>query len=179
MKKYLMAAVALICMTMTSAALLSCGDDDDDKGNDGSQFSTAVFDFTLITSDETLAVFDVIAEYYDANGKVLNEKLTQSTFKKTVKANLPAYLGARLLFNVKSGVDVASLEKVSATYGFEYSAWCENAKGGTGGITMKNDQKHVSMSGDKVENWLSKNSSLVNFGFDFTADGKVVYTGWK
>ena len=178
MKKFMMAAVALICMTMTSVALSSCGDDDDDKGNDGSQFSTAVLDFTLIPSDETLAVFDVTAEYYD-NGKLQSEKLTQNTFKKTVKASLPAYLGARLLFNVKSGVDVASLEKVSATYGFEYSAWCENAKGGTGGITMKNDQKHVSMSGDKVENWLSKNSSLVNFGFDFTADGKVVYTGWK
>jgi hypothetical protein len=50
---------------MTSVALSSCGDDDDDKGNDGSQFSTAVLDFTLITSDETLAVFDVTAEYYD------------------------------------------------------------------------------------------------------------------
>lgn len=174
-----MAAVALICMTMTSAALLSCGDDDDDKGNDGSEFSTAVFDFTFIISDETLAVFDVTAEYYDANGKVQNEKLTQSTFKKTVKAKLPAYLGARLLLNVKPGVDVSSIEKVSATYGFDYNAWCENAKGGKGVVTMKNDQKHVSMSGDKVENWLSKNSSLVNFGFDFTADGKIVYTGWK
>ena len=179
MKKILMAAVALICMTMTSAALLSCGDDDDDKGNDGSEFSTAVFDFTFIISDETLAVFDVTAEYYDANGKVQNEKLTQSTFKKTVKAKLPAYLGARLLLNVKPGVDVSSIEKVSATYGFDYNAWCENAKGGKGVVTMKNDQKHVSMSGDKVENWLSKNSSLVNFGFDFTADGKIVYTGWK
>ena len=31
MKKYLMAAVALICMTMTSVVFTSCGSDDDDN----------------------------------------------------------------------------------------------------------------------------------------------------
>ena len=178
MKKFMMAAVALICMTMTSVALSSCGDDDDDKGNDGSQFSTAVLDFTLITSDETLAVFDVTAEYYD-NGKLQSEKLTQSTFKKTVKAALPANLGARLFFNVKSGVDVASLEKVEATYGYEYSTWCESANGAKGKIVIKEDLKHASLSGDRVEAWLAKNSDLIKFGYDYTANGEIVNTGWK
>ena len=181
----MMAAVALICMTMTSVTLLSCGDDDDDKGkgNDGSKFTTAVLDFTFITSDETLTALDVIAEYYDANGKLQSEKLTQSTFKKTVKANLPAYLGARMLFKVKSGIDAATLGKVNITYGYEYSVWCENAKGEMTGYNGKDNMRHATLSGDKLgdklENWASENSGLIKLAFDYTADAKIVDSGWK
>ena len=42
MKKYLMAAVALICMTMTSVVFTSCGSDDDDNSPVNKEYTLKV-----------------------------------------------------------------------------------------------------------------------------------------
>ena len=78
MKKFMMAAVALICMTMTSVALLSCGGDDDDD-NKGSELTPNTYEVTLsaVLPESAAGFFTLDLDYIGADG---------NTNKVTVKA---------------------------------------------------------------------------------------------
>ena len=67
MKKFLMAAVALICMTMTCVTLTSCGDDNDSKVADKEYTMTSGIDWT---NEGSLSEAEVIA--IDVMGKSIN-----------------------------------------------------------------------------------------------------------
>lgn len=59
MKKFLMAAVALFCMTMTCVTLTSCGDDNDSKVADKEYTMTSGIDWTnegSLTEAEVIAI---------------------------------------------------------------------------------------------------------------------------
>ena len=58
MKKFLMAAVALFCMTMTCVTLTSCGDDNDSKVADKEYTMTSGIDWT---NEGSLSEAEVIA----------------------------------------------------------------------------------------------------------------------
>ena len=67
MKKYLMAAVALICLTMTCVTLTSCGDDNDSKVADKEYTMTSGIDWT---NEGSLSEAEVIA--IDVLGNSIN-----------------------------------------------------------------------------------------------------------
>ena len=67
MKKFLMAAVALFCLTMTCVTLTSCGDDDDSKVADKEYTMTSGIDWT---NEGSLSAAEVIA--IDVLGKSIN-----------------------------------------------------------------------------------------------------------
>ena len=67
MKKFLMAAVALICLTMTCVTLTSCGDDNDSKVADKEYTMTSGIDWT---NEGSLSAAQVIA--IDVLGKSIN-----------------------------------------------------------------------------------------------------------
>ena len=67
MKKFLMAAVALICLTMTCVTLTSCGDDNDSKVADKEYTMTSGIDWT---NEGSLSAAEVIA--IDVLGKSIN-----------------------------------------------------------------------------------------------------------
>ena len=67
MKKFLMAAVALFCMTMTCVTLTSCGDDDDSIVADKEYTMTSAIDWT---NEGSLSEAEVIA--IDVFGKNIN-----------------------------------------------------------------------------------------------------------
>jgi hypothetical protein len=70
MKKFMMAAVALICMTMTSVALVSCGDDDNDSTTPAQKTpNTYEVTVTAILHQCTSEFFNLDVEYTDADGK--------------------------------------------------------------------------------------------------------------
>lgn len=59
MKKFLMAAVALFCMTMTCVTLTSCGDDNDSKVADKEYTMTSGIDWTnegSLTEEKVIAI---------------------------------------------------------------------------------------------------------------------------
>lgn len=59
MKKFLMAAVALFCMTMTCVTLTSCGDDNDSKVADKEYTMTSAIDWTnegFLSEAEVIAI---------------------------------------------------------------------------------------------------------------------------
>lgn len=67
MKKFLMAAVALFCLTMTCVTLTSCGDDNDSKVADKEYTMTSGIDWT---NEGSLTEAKVIA--IDVLGKSIN-----------------------------------------------------------------------------------------------------------
>ena len=67
MKKFLMAVVALFCMTMTCVTLTSCGDDNDSKVADKEYTMTSAIDWT---NEGSLSEAEVIA--IDVMGKSIN-----------------------------------------------------------------------------------------------------------
>ena len=67
MKKFLMAAVALFCLTMTCVTLTSCGDDNDSKVADKEYTVTSAIDWT---NEGSLSAAQVIA--IDVLGKSIN-----------------------------------------------------------------------------------------------------------
>jgi hypothetical protein len=67
MKKFLMAAVALFCLTMTCVTLTSCGDDNDSKVADKEYTMTSGIDWT---NEGSLSEAEVIA--IDVLGKSIN-----------------------------------------------------------------------------------------------------------
>ena len=67
MKKILMAAVALFCLTMTCVTLTSCGDDNDSKVADKEYTMTSGIDWT---NEGSLSAAQVIA--IDVLGKSIN-----------------------------------------------------------------------------------------------------------
>lgn len=67
MKKILMAAVALFCLTMTCVTLTSCGDDNDSKVADKEYTVTSAIDWT---NEGSLSEAEVIA--IDVMGKSIN-----------------------------------------------------------------------------------------------------------
>jgi len=69
MKKFMMAAVALICMTMTSVALSSCGDDKDDDSTTPSQSSGTYNVYASAVLDKNLAEYGYMEVTYTCKGK--------------------------------------------------------------------------------------------------------------
>ena len=67
MKKFLMGAVALICLTMTCVTLTSCGDDNDSKVADKEYTMTSGIDWT---NEGSLSAAEVIA--INVLGKSIN-----------------------------------------------------------------------------------------------------------
>ena len=83
------------------------------------------------------------------------------------------------MFSVKPDIDVSTIGKATIVYGYEYNVWCENAKGERTGYNTNGNKGQNTVSGDKLEGWASEHSGLMKFGFDYTADGNIVNTGWK
>ena len=77
MKKFMMAAVALICMTMTSVAFISCGDDDDSQTAYEPTPNTYEVTLSAVLPESAAAFFTLDLEYAGGDGQ---------TTKATVKA---------------------------------------------------------------------------------------------
>ena len=182
MKKMMMTLAAVLCCAMTTTVFTACGSDDDNTTKpDANKAVAAAMDYSLTTSDEMLAIFDLTIEYYDANSNVQTEQMTGKTWAKKVTAKLPATLGLRLKAQLKAGVDVSTKEKVTVSYGYNYMGYAINAKGEVvGDVVSKEINTHSDMKGEKVAEWLTmKTDGLVKYLFDFDANGKVSTSSWR
>ena len=184
MKKFLMTFAAVLCCAMTTTLFTACGGDDDDDNKNPAEDLTpkaAVMDCEITVGDDMLNTFNLTIEYYDANGKVQSEKLTQKSWSKKVKASLPAKVGARLLLQIKDGVDVASAETFTAVYGYSYQAYAVTASDkvvsniAAGGINTT-----LPMKGEKVADWVRKHyDGLVQVLYNFSSTGMGLSASWE
>lgn len=131
----MMTLAALFCCAMSLTMFTACGGDDDDNiSNENTQADVetpvlAVMSGNFELTDEMLAVLDVTAEYYDADGKVQTEKITQKKWSKSVTAKLPARLGIRLKAQLKDDVDANAISVFTSSLYCARSAYAVNAIG--------------------------------------------------
>lgn len=181
MKKKIMAIAAVFCCAMTMTMFTACGSDDDGGSPVDDKKPVAVdMDYAFSTTNDMLNIFDLTIEYYGDNGTVQTEKMTSTQWKKSVKPKIPATVGARLLAKVKDGVDVASMEKVTISYAYEYAGQAvssDNYVVGTviGGGTGQN----LTMAGSKVAEHLNKyKDGLVKFLYKYSSSGNAQEGSW-
>ena len=79
-----MAAVALICMTMTSVVFTSCGSDDNDEPKKA-EFTKAAVTYTVTSDAATLGLFKVNVYGTDADGNGFVEAMSNPAYTKTVE----------------------------------------------------------------------------------------------
>lgn len=182
MKKTLTLA-ALICCAMTTL-FTSCTNDEDNKLKPEAEDNTpvaAVMNYTLSVGDDILGSFNVTVQYYNAAGELQSEPMTQSEWKKSVKANLPVRLGARLTIQAKEGVNFANIEKFNVSYSYSFSGYAVSATDKVVGNQVSGGTStSMSMKGDRVSEWSERRADgLVKFLYSFAADGQATSISWE
>ena len=182
MKKTVFLA-ALICCAMTTV-FTSCDKYDDNKLKPETEDTTpvaAVMNYTLKVGDDILGSFNLTVEYYNAEGKLQTEPMTQSEWKKSVKANLPVNLGARLKIQLKEGINFDNIEKFNVSYGYSFNGYAVSANDKVVGNQVSGGtDTSMSMKGDKVIEWSERRADgLVKFLYSFAADGQATSTSWE
>ena len=178
MKKNLMTFAAVLCCSVLFNACTK-----DNGGNPSEDDKTpayAVMDYALSVGEDMLSALNLTIEYYDAEGKVKTEQMTQASWTKKVKAKLPVTLGVRLKAQLKEGVDVSTREKFTAAYGYSYNGYAVSASDlVVGNIVAHGTESTLSMKGDKVSEWLERHTDgLVKFAFDFAEGGQATSRSW-
>lgn len=180
MKKILVTVVAVLCCAMISTVFTSCGGDDDENNTGGNNKSVAVFMVAgLSVSDDMMNYLDLTVDYYDANGQIQSEPMTEKKWEKTIKANFPATLGVRLKAQLKDGIDPTSIALFNAeswiSYNFEYL----NSKGDKTSEFGNSHGGEVSINGSDINDWLkTKSNGLKQVLYNFDADGKWSEGSW-
>jgi len=178
-----MTLAAVLCCAMTTTVFTACGSDDD-SGTSKSEDTTpvaAVMEYSFTSSDAMLATFDLTIEYYDANGRVQTEPMTQNTWTKKVTAKLPATLGARLKVQVKAGIDTSTAETIPVAWGYQYMGYAVSATDKVvSNVVTKGNSKAYDMEGDKLSEWLDFYADgLVKYLFVFDTKGQVTEGSWQ
>ena len=181
-KKIIMTLAAVLCCAMISTVFTSCGGDGDDENkNTGGDNKTVAVSMKagLSVSDDMINYLDLTVDYYDANGQIQSEPMTEKKWERTIKANFPATLGVRLKAQLKDGIDPTSIALFNAeswiSYRFEYL----DSKGG---ITSEFGRSHggeFSIEGSKITDWLNKDGGKIKeILYNFDADGKWSEGSW-
>ena len=182
MKKTLMTLAAVLCCAMMTTVVTACGDD---EGN--TKYAADVtpaaekMDYILTTSDEMLNTLNLTVEYYDANGSIQSEQMTQTEWKKTVRAKLPATHGLRLKMQVKNGVDVKSIATFRAMVNFLASYDTMNSGDGVvvKGTTITK-QFTLDMPGGSIPYWVEQHANgIVSILYTFDMEGKETKGTWQ
>ena len=178
----MMTLAAVLCCATTTTVFTACGSNDDgykDPAKDTTP-AAAVMDYSLTVGDDIVNMLDLTVEYYDANGKVQSEPMTQKTWTKNVKAQLPATLGVRLKIQLKSSVNPATLEKFTESYAYSYSICPVNAsgkdlEGGKAGASKLS----LDIPGNKLTEWAEDHSNgLLKFLYIVDAKGGITSSNW-
>ena len=101
MKKFFFMSIAVL---MAAFTLTSCGSDDDKKKDEPMQPTDKNVEYYVsVQFDQiVLDICDITANYKDASGKNAQEKVTSTTWSKTIKPNgLPVHMGVNFVYQVK------------------------------------------------------------------------------
>ena len=101
MKKFFFMSLAVL---MAAFTLTSCGSDDDKKKDEPMQPTDKNVEYYVsVQFDQiVLDICDITVNYKDASGKNAQEKVTSTTWSKTIKPNgLPVHMGVNFVYQVK------------------------------------------------------------------------------
>jgi len=178
MKHNLLTLAATIC---AAAMLTACNSDDNKTDEPEATPSAAVMQYNLTVSDDMLAAFDMTIEYYDTDGAVQNESMTETKWSKNVKAKLPATHGLRLSAKMKNDAKIDNETPFAISYSYSINSYviaADDSK--TGKDMVDNNSTNLTIKGEKVSEWLDKKTNgILSLFYTFNEKGDTETGTWK
>lgn len=171
-KKFLLAALAVMCaMTMTTVCT-SCGDDDDSSSNTPKVDNKKPVAIALILSmpltEDMQKYCDVEVKYNNGEGEK-TETVTGANWEKTLLSALPATFTFSRTVRMKADVDTASLGTIHYNKGYASNAFLFNAVGDQlNQLDFKSAEKSIGGKGPKVAELI--NSGRIDFNDTYIFD---------
>jgi len=142
--------------------------------------SSVEMTYKLSVNDKMLNTLDMAVEYYDANGQIQRESLTEKSWEKSVKMDLPAEGGARLIATIKPGYDPAEHPIYDLAYGHDFKV---NVLSVTGKRlekgSMSQSNRTLTIEGNQLGSWLNtKKSGLISVIFVLDRGGEDKQKEW-
>jgi hypothetical protein len=165
MKKFFFMSIMVLMAALT---LTSCGSDDDKKDEPQQPKDKTIKYVVTAQFDQILLdICDITANYKDASGKNAQEKVTSTTWSKTIKPNgLPVQMGVNFVYKVKED------KMTQSSYTFK-ATLTQDAK--IGSATRNLSEKILDInnsSKEKTIEILNKRSKYA-YGMYLSADGSI------
>ena len=182
--KKLFSILAIACMAVS--VFTSCGKKDDpvdpQKPDKTPAFAGIMFKATF--DEQTMEQCDISFDYYDENGQIKNEVVTETVYQKKIKSEgLPATLGFRWNVAPKKDLDTTKYEHFKVTYQFEYNSAAYNAEGTSVttpvGASFGNTVGMAMKKRDAVIEILEGGHKILNFLHIYDANANVTKDKWK
>ncbi len=180
-----MTLAAVLCCAMTTTVFTACGSDDDDKNNTNPPVDNTpvavLMNYEVGTTQATLSIVDVTIEYYDADGKIQNEPLTEEKWQKTIQQKLPTTAGMHLKAQLKAGFDVENSEEVQISFTRGFNGYTIDATGNRNTFPVaENLTTNISTKSKRFPDWLAEGrNNILPVLFIFDAKGQYTNGTWK
>lgn len=159
LKKYFNSAVAVMLLLVTATVNVSCGDDDEeDKG--GSQkvyVKTVKMSATVEPTADLLNLADITLSYTDDQGANVTQAVTSE--KQTLNAEItkfPANGTVTYTLKLKTNANIDASKAYKLSSGVKINLTSLMSDGTTGDSYSSGSSSTIDISGNKVEEWLSK-----------------------
>ena len=161
LKKYFNSAVAVMLLLVTATVNVACSDDDEDKG--GSQkvyVKTVQMSATVEPTADLLNLADITLSYTDDQGANVTQAVTSE--KQTLNAEIskfPANGTVTYTLKLKTNANIDASKAYKLSSGVKINLTSLMSNGTTGGSYSSGSSSTIDISGNKVEEWLSKNAA--------------------
>ena len=122
-----------------------------------------LFYYQFDISDDMREAGEYIVTYYDKDGQVQTEKLTDgTTWKKAIIAGYPTKFGVKVNMALKADFDPTKYEVFNALRSYQYKAYCVDEQGnelkGGKATSYTSPATPINMASDKIEGYFTKYS---------------------
>ncbi len=171
-----------LCVMLMSGIMTSCKDKNDSENSSSDKATAAFMQFSFATTDEMMQIFDFNVEYYDENGSLKNDKLTEAAWSKRINSSsLPAKLGFRVKLEMKKNVSLPGDKKVLISYSHSYTSSAMDADHkAVGDLKRGSSDVESEIKSTQVEGWAKEHAAkpLIQVAFDYDANGNASNGQW-
>ena len=180
MKKIMMMLAAVLCCSAMMYLLSSCNKQPANPPTPEKKLE-AEMTYKFRANSKIRSCFDVTVEYYDADGQVKSEQVTdEGSFEKKVRTTLPCKLGMRVLLQVKEGQDVNTMRSLGAAYTYKVTGYVvDDDDYVVSDVAEVEDNVSLVVAEGKVAEWYEENKNgLVSILYAFKEDKTFSRIEW-
>ena len=161
LKKYFNSAVAVMLLLVTATMNVACGDDEEDKGESQKVYvKTVKMSATVEPTADLLNLADITLSYTDDQGANVTQAVTSE--KQTLNAEIskfPANGTVNYTLKLKTNANIDASKAYKLSSGVKINLTSLMSDGTTGDSYSSGSSSTIDISGNKVEEWLSKNAA--------------------
>ena len=179
MKKIMMMLTAVLCCSAMMYLLSSCNKPVNPPTPEKKLAAEMTYKFRV--NAKIRSHFDVTVEYYDADGQVKSEQVTdEGSFEKKVRTKLPCKLGMRVLLQVKEGQDVNTMRSLGAAYTYDVMGYVvDDDDYVVSDVAQASEEVSLVVAEGKVAEWYEENKNgLVSILYAFKEDKTFSRIEW-